>query len=312
MKIIKNIESYRLKLAHSLLNIRKQETRQVGDYSKLICCPVCKANLQRANGDYSCTVHGSYKIDDENRPLLIEGKVFEKNTDQHVSGINWLKSFFKQFPKVYYLIWHVVCPVMMLINGPRMVLELVPKNGKTIDVGSGPERLGPEFINVDVFPFPEVDIVANAEELPFRDNSIDAAVSESVFEHVPDAWKVAREMVRVVKPGGYIYVSAPFVHPYHASPDDFNRWTISGLKHMFPELEIVKSGVRSGPWSAFLMFMAYWLGVIFCFGYKKAAPFLAHIFMLVLGPIKYLDYFFSKMPGAEAVSAHLYILGKKK
>jgi ubiquinone/menaquinone biosynthesis C-methylase UbiE len=129
---------------------------------------------------------------------------------------------------------------------------------------------------------------------------------------VPDAHLVAREMVRVVKSGGYIYVSAPFMHPYHASPDDFNRWTISGLKHMFSDLEIMESGVRSGPWSTFLMFMAYWLGVIFSFGSKKLSPFFAHIFMLVLGPLKYLDYIFIYMPGSDAVATHLYILGRKK
>src|SRR3989344_2135155 len=201
---------------------------------------------------------------------------------------------------------------MMLVNGPRMVLKKVPKNSIVIDVGSGPERLAKEFINLDIFPFPEVDIVANATQLPFRDNSVDGAVSESLFEHVPDASLVAKEMIRVLKPGGFIYVSAPFIHPYHASPDDFNRWTISGLKHMFHDLEIIKTGVRSGPWSAILLFMAYWLGVIFSFGAKRVDPFLAHIFMLVFGPLKYLDYFFIKIPGSEAVATHLYILGRKK
>jgi ubiquinone/menaquinone biosynthesis C-methylase UbiE len=193
-----------------------------------------------------------------------------------------------------------------------MVLDRVSVGSTVIDVGSGPERLGEEFINVDIFPFPEVDIVSDATQLPFRNNTIDAAVSESLFEHVPDAHLVAREMVRVVKSGGYIYVSAPFMHPYHASPDDFNRWTISGLKHMFSDLEIMESGVRSGPWSTFLMFMAYWLGVIFSFGSKKLSPFFAHIFMLVLGPLKYLDYIFIYMPGSDAVATHLYILGRKK
>jgi SAM-dependent methyltransferase len=199
----------------------------------------------------------------------------------------------------------------MLVNGPRMILKHVNDGARVIDVGSGPERLGKEFINLDVFPFPEVDIVANASELPFRDNSIDAAVSESVFEHVPDPLNFAKEMIRVVKPGGFIYVSAPFIHPYHASPDDFNRWTISGLKYLFKDLEIVESGVRSGPWSALLMFMAYWLGIIFSFGSRKVAPFLAHVFMLILGPVKYLDYFFILIPGSDAVATHLYILGKK-
>lgn len=301
-----------MNIKHRLLHLTEQKIRQVGDHSDIICCPFCKADLSRVEKGYVCKTHGLFQIDNSNRPLFVEKHVLSKNTDQHESGVNWLKSFFKQFPKLYYSIWHVFCPVMMLVNGPRMVLKYIKPEAITIDVGSGPERLGEEFINVDMFPFPEVDIVSDATTLPFRDNSIDAAVSESVFEHVPDAYKVAGEMIRVVKPGGYIYVSAPFIHPYHASPDDFNRWTISGLKHLFPDIEIIKSGVRSGPWSAFLMFLAYWLGVIFSFGSKKIAPFLAHVFMLVLGPLKYIDYFFMMMPGADAVAAHLYILGRKK
>lgn len=312
IRIRDGVKAIQLLLAEKLLHLKKQEIRITGDHSHLIACPFCHNSLEKSKGHYTCKTHGRFDIDDCNRPILIEENIYTKNSDQHESGINWLKSFFKQFPKLYYSIWHVFCPVMMLVNGPRMVLNMVSKRSTVIDVGSGPERFGKEVVNVDIFPFPEVDIVANATHLPFKNNSVDAAVSESLFEHVPDASLVAKEMVRVVKPGGYIYVSAPFIHPYHASPDDFNRWTISGLKHMFPELEIVKAGVRSGPWSALLMFMAYWLGVIFSFGSVKVAPFLAHIFMLILGPFKYLDYFFMKIPGSEAVATHLYILGRKK
>lgn len=312
IRIIDGLKAIQLLLAEKLLHLKKPAIRTTGDHSHLICCAFCREGLQRKENKYICDTHGIFDIDESNRPILIEENIYAKNSDQHESGINWLKSFFKQFPKLYYSIWHVFCPVMMLVNGPRMVLDYVKNGSAVIDVGSGPERLGKEFINVDIFPFPEVDIVANATHLPFKDNSVDAAVSESLFEHVPDASLVAKEMVRVVKPGGLIYVSAPFIHPYHASPDDFNRWTISGLKHLFPELEIVEAGVRSGPWSAVLMFMAYWLGVIFSFGSRKVAPFLAHIFMLVLGPLKYFDYFFMKIPGSEAVATHLYILGRKK
>lgn len=308
-------------LADRLLNLKKPEIRMTKDRSDIICCPFCKGEFSRNQSSYLCTDHGTFAIDLSGRPILIETKVYEKNTYTHESGINWLKSFLKQFPKVYYSIWHVFCPVMMLVNGPRMVIPLVSKvkdvagrdsDPVIIDVGSGPERLGKEFINVDVFPFPEVDIVSDATQLPFKSDSIDAAVSESLFEHVPDAHLVAREMVRVVKLGGYVYVSAPFIHPYHASPDDFNRWTVSGLKHMFKDLDIIEAGVRSGPWSAVLMFVAYWFGTIFAFGSTRAAPFLAHIFMLILGPLKYFDYLFMKVPGSEAVATHLYILGRKK
>ena len=259
-----------------------------------------------------CKVHGPFAIDTSHRPILIEKEVYEKNSLQHKSGVTWLKSFLKQWPYLYHTVWHYACPALMLVNGPRMIMDKVSEGSVVIDVGSGPERLGREFINMDVFPFPEVDIVCDATKMPFKNDTLDGAVSESLLEHVPDAYLIACEMVRVVKPGGYIYVSAPFIHPYHTSPDDFNRWTLSGLKHMFRDLEIVETGVRSGPWSAFLLFLAYWLGVIFSFGSRKAAPFLAHIFMLVLGPLKYFDFLFIHMPGSETVATHLYILGRKK
>ena len=305
-------KAMQLLIADKLINLRKPKVKKSFYSAAIICCPFCKGSFVKKATGYDCIHHGFFEIDEVGRPILIEHALYEKNSDLHESGVNWLKSFLKQFPRVYYSIWHVFCPVMMLVNGPRMVLKKISRGSIAVDIGSGPERLGSEFINVDVFPFPEVDMVSDATQLAFKDNTVDAAVSESLLEHVPDAYKVAREMVRIVKPGGYIYVSAPFMHPYHASPDDFNRWTISGLKHLFPDLEVVKTGVRSGPWSTLLMFMAYWLGVIFSFGSQKTAPFLAHVFMLVLGPLKYFDYFFMKIPGSEAVATHLYILGRKR
>jgi SAM-dependent methyltransferase len=262
--------------------------------------------------NYECKVHGTFTVDELGRPFFINRKIFESKEGEHLSGINWLKSFFKRYPKIYYTIWHVFCPVLMLKNGPNKMFRLLSSNELVLDVGSGPERLGDRFINLDVFPFPEVDIVADAEFLPFKDDSVEAIVSESMIEHVPHPLIVAKEMSRVLKKGGILYVSAPFITPYHASPDDFNRWTTSGLAALFPDIEIIEKGVRSGPWSALLMFLAYWFGVVFSFGSRKAAPFLAHMFMLNLGPFKFLDFIFSSFPGAEAVAAQLYIMGRKK
>ncbi len=294
-----------------LVHLRKADTRSARDSSDIIVCPFCKGKLVREEGGYACVTHGEFPVDPSGRPFLIEQSLRQREGKEHRSGINWLKSFLKQFPVLYYSIWHIFCPVLMVENGPRKILKFVKSGVRIVDIGSGPERLGEEFINIDVYPFPEVDIVADAEALPFGDDSIDALVTESMLEHVPHPTVVAREMVRVLKRGGVLYASAPFIHPYHASPDDFNRWTISGLKELFNGLEIIESGGRSGPWSAFLMFLAYWLGVVFSFGSKKAAPFLAHIFMLVLGPLKILDPLFSHMNGAEAVAAHLYVIGRK-
>ncbi|HEY4503491.1 MAG TPA: class I SAM-dependent methyltransferase [Candidatus Paceibacterota bacterium] len=292
--------------------MKKDSSQRFKTVEASLCCPQCRGRLFLSSGYYICDKDGAFKIDENGRPHLIKEEIFFDNEKEHQTGVNRLKSFLKRWPKLYYSIWHLFCPVLMLQNGPRMIAKFIPENVTIIDIGSGPERLGDRFLNIDVYPFPEVDIVADAESLPFGDDSIDAIVSESMLEHVPHPLRVTHEMLRVLKKGGVIYVSAPFIHPYHASPDDFNRWTLSGLKELFPNIEIMKSGVRSGPWSAFLMFLAYWLGIVFSFGSKKTAPFLAHIFMLILGPFKYLDFIFMNIPGAEAVAAHLYIIGRKK
>ena len=78
------------------------------------------------------------------------------------------------------------------------------------------------------------------------------------------------------------------------------------------EFEPVEEGVDAGPWSAFLVFLAYWLGVVFSFGSKSLATKLAFVFMIILGPLKIFDFLFSRLPGADTVAAQLYFIGRKK
>jgi len=315
IRYMDGIRSMYLLLLHRLIHLRKPA--QVSDPARLasvasqLSCPTCRASLGVSGKTYQCHNGHSFKISPSNVPLLAEDVTFELNEGQHLSGVNWLKSFLKQFPVIYYTIWHLFCPVLMVQNGPRRLLLHTQKGALVGDIGSGPDRVAQQFVNVDIFPFPGVDVVASADKLPFKDGTFDGLATESMLEHVSDPVGAASEIARILKPGGIVYASAPFIHPYHASPDDFNRFTTSGLKQLFPGFEVIELGVRSGPWSAFLIFLAYWLGVIFALGSRRVAPFFAHVFMLILGPLKFFDLLFANMAGAEAVSAHLYIIARK-
>lgn len=78
-----------------------------------------------------------------------------------------------------------------------------------------------KFICVDLEEHPSVDIVIKpGDKLPFEDGSIDLIVSTSCFEHDPCFWLTFKEMCRVVKLGGYIYINAPVNGSYHCYPDD--------------------------------------------------------------------------------------------
>jgi SAM-dependent methyltransferase len=83
------------------------------------------------------------------------------------------------------------------------------------------EKGGMKYINIDIESHPSVDIVVKpGEKLPFDTGSIDLVVSTSCFEHDPCFWLTFREMCRIVKPNGYIYVNAPSDGKYHCHPGD--------------------------------------------------------------------------------------------
>jgi SAM-dependent methyltransferase len=74
---------------------------------------------------------------------------------------------------------------------------------------------------LDIEEHPSVDIVMKpGEAFPFEDESFDLIISSSCFEHDPCFWMTFREMCRVVKKTGYIYVSAPSNGVYHTHPGD--------------------------------------------------------------------------------------------
>lgn len=104
------------------------------------------------------------------------------------------------------------------------------KNGIVVDLGgrnvngslrSFFESKQMKFVCVDMEADPSVDIVIPpGEKLPFEDGSVDLIVSTSCFEHDPCFWLTFKEMTRIIKPSGYIYVNAPTKGVYHKYPGD--------------------------------------------------------------------------------------------
>ncbi len=57
--------------------------------------------------------------------------------------------------------------------------------------------------------YAKVDIVAPGDDLPFKDETVDFVVSSHVIEHFYDPIKTIKEWLRVIKPGGYVYMIVP-------------------------------------------------------------------------------------------------------
>lgn len=80
----------------------------------------------------------------------------------------------------------------------------------------------------------KVDIVAPGDDLPFKDNTVDFVISSHVIEHFYDPIKAVEEWLRVVKPGGFVYIIAP--HKERTFDRDRPRTTIAELieRHKYP------------------------------------------------------------------------------
>lgn len=78
------------------------------------------------------------------------------------------------------------------------------------------------------------DVIGNCEALPFKAESIGTVLLFEILEHVPDPRMVLDEAKRVLRPGGRLFVSMPFMYRHHRNPADFHRWT---HERFFMELE---------------------------------------------------------------------------
>jgi len=61
--------------------------------------------------------------------------------------------------------------------------------------------------------------------LPFRDDAFDAIKVTEVLEHVPDPASALAECRRVLRAGGHVVISAPFLERLHGDPSDYGRYT---------------------------------------------------------------------------------------
>jgi SAM-dependent methyltransferase len=82
-----------------------------------------------------------------------------------------------------------------------------------------------KYIGVDFAEAKGVDVViTDPYSLPFEDESVDAVVSSSCFEHSEFFWLLFNEALRILKPNGLLYINAPSNGIFHRYPVDCWRF----------------------------------------------------------------------------------------
>ena len=115
--------------------------------------------------------------------------------------------------------------------------------GRVVDFGCGSKPYRTliecdEYIGVDFensghpHENEQIDVYYDGKHLPFQDASVDAVLSSEVFEHVFNLPHILNELNRILKPGGQILITCPFVWKEHEEPYDYARYTLFALDNM--------------------------------------------------------------------------------
>lgn len=121
----------------------------------------------------------------------------------------------------------------------RQALSRVPAGSRILDAGAGELKYRPfcahlRYVSQDFAQYDgagdgtglhmgrwdcsRLDIVSDITAIPEPDASFDAVLCTEVLEHVPDPIAALRELVRLLRPGGELILTAPFCSLTHMSP----------------------------------------------------------------------------------------------
>ncbi len=153
------------------------------------------------------------------------------------------------FSSVYYGQYKITLPLMKQYA-----------KGNLLDLGCGDlpfkselEGFVSRYDSLDFFPRnDDLTYVADIQNMPIvPDEGYDSAICLEVLEHVPDPFRAAQEIYRVLKPGGVLIATVPHLSRLHDVPYDYYRYTKYGLQYLLAQagFEVVELVERGGIFS---------------------------------------------------------------
>lgn len=102
---------------------------------------------------------------------------------------------------------------------------------RALDIGAGTSpfaALSEQFdaFSVDIEPYRGIDFTTDMTgPLPLMDESFDLIIMSNLLEHIPEPMRLVEECYRILKKGGTMLMTVPFIIKVHQAPYDFMRYT---------------------------------------------------------------------------------------
>jgi len=199
--------------------------------------------------------------------------------------------------------------------------EFLPEKPLIYDIGAQESRgryafgsppPGARLVCIDIEAGPGVDIVADAHDLHMVESgSADCVTCVGVLLHCRSPERVIGEFHRILKPGGILYVSSPFISPHAAVPAVYYFFSMEGLEATCAPFEKLQCGFNRGPASTMSHLLVVFSAILFSLNSKRLFAINQYLFSWVFFWIKYLDAFIARYEKARLFYTATYFIGRK-
>ncbi len=278
-----------------------------------LVCPSCYFEIRFDKNKFVCEKCVSQYNIKEGLPILINfnlENVLIKEEEIKIKSENLRNSKIKE--KILNLIYGTS---KVTKNNVTKFLKILEKNQhkKVLVIGGATKGSGTENLwnnkeiditSIDIVGSRNIDYIADAHYLPFKNETFSAVWIQAVLEHVIYPEKVVREIFRVLQNGGIVYSEIPFMQQIHMGKNDFTRFSASGQRYLFKNFEKISLGINGGPGTSLAWSIKYF---IWSFTNEKIASYISIIPFLFF---RLFDKLISEKASWDSASG-FYFFGKK-
>ncbi len=192
--------------------------------------------------------------------------------------------------------------------------------GRVLDVGCGGKpyeswlEQADDYVGLDIEESADVHVTAG-NPWPLASESFDVVFSSQVLEHVEDLSQTLSEIDRVLKPGGSVVLSFPFLFNEHDGPADYRRFTVHWAARLLPatyEIEILKT--QGGIGSTLTIALLNWLDLSSnrYFATRLLKALLLPLWLVVSLAANLLGMIGDLLDGTDAFYNNILIVARKK
>lgn len=195
------------------------------EITSLLVCPHCQHKLENAGADLLRCGNCGYEVRMVNGiplftdvPATIEPwEKVERGPDK---GTAWRRSN-----------WRFLNGEVKTLSPEAIILDVGAGHGDFADIFEGKN-----YYSLDIVPYAEVDLVCDlGQTIPFKPGTFDAVILMNVLEHVYENRGLVQNIAKILKPGGKLIITVPFLLKVHQAPFDFSRYTPYYLSQLAQE-----------------------------------------------------------------------------